>query len=154
MAKTNELTTEHADYRPVVGPVRRIVLVVGVYLLVSFPPYLYFNWDAVADRSLVLAVAIGGTGLVLVVAGAVLARDGLARYAGLLLGRTDGLTVVAKATFVLAAASWWLVPEFVFAFDLGIGLPVVLTAIALAHAPVAIFLSLSTIVGESKRLPY
>lgn len=136
------------------GPVRRIVVVVGAYLLVSFPPYLYLNWDAVADRSFVLLLAAGGTGLVLLLAGVFLLSDGLTRYGALLVGRTDPLTFVVKGTFVLAAASWWLVPEAVFYFDLQVGLPVVFTAITLAHLPVLLFLSLTTIIGESQRLPY
>lgn len=136
------------------GPVRRIVVVVGAYLLVSFPPYLYLNWDAVADRSFVLLLAAAGTGLVVLLAGLFLLSDGLTRYGALLVGRTDPLTFVVKATFLLAAASWWLVPEVVFVLDVPVGLPMVFTAIAIAHLPVMLFLSLTTIIGESQRLPY
>lgn len=131
----------------------RILLFVGLYLLLSVPPYVALNREIVAGiaaRSVppdpVTATLTVVFALVLLVA-LVRAAHGVDRYVQFLVWPTDWLSVLVALSFVLAGISWWAVPELVFEFRGGIELNLLYFLVFLGHVPMLLFLSLMTALG-------
>lgn len=133
---------------------RDIVLFVTLYLLLSLLPFLFFNREVVDTIRTRLAldivtVAVAGAALFFVLSGLSLADEGVDRYVQFLFAPTDLLSVLIELSFVLAATSWWLVPEVVFRFELGLSLDLLIVAIIVCQLPMVLFLSLLTAVGKA-----
>lgn len=131
-------------------PVRAVTIFVSLYLLLSLPPFLVLNPDLSPFVADVAIVALLGTGLIVVVAALFLAEEGVDRFTQFLLGPTDLPSVFIDAMFVLAAVSWWLVPEIAFYLGSGLELQVLLVAVLICHLPMVLVLSLMTAIGKSK----
>ena len=132
------------------NPVRDITTFVSLYLLLSLPPFLYLNQglsELVADIALLATV---GTVLLVVTTALVFISDGVERYTDFFFSLTDLYSVVVDLAFVLAAVSWWAVPELATRFQWGAQLRYVLTAIIVCHVPMVLFLSLLTIMGRAR----
>jgi hypothetical protein len=131
-------------------PVRAVTVFVSLYLLLSLPPFLALNPDLSAVVADIATVAILGTALIAVVATLFLAEEGVDRFTQFLLGPTDFPTVFVDGMFVLAAVSWWLVPEIAFYLGRGLELRILLVAVLVCHLPMVLILSLMTAIGKSK----
>jgi hypothetical protein len=131
-------------------PVRAVTVFVSLYLLLSLPPFLALNPDLSAVVADIATVAILGTALITVVATLFLAEEGVDRFTQFLLGPTDFPTVFVDGMFVLAAVSWWLVPEIAFYLGRGLELRILLVAVLVCHLPMVLILSLMTAIGKSK----
>jgi hypothetical protein len=134
--------------------IRDIVLFVSLYLVFSLPLFLLLNFEvlgAVRERIAidVITIAISGAVLFVVFAGLMLSREGVDRYTQFLLAPTDVLSVFVELAFLLAAVSWWLVPEIVFYFELDWGLDLLLAIILACQLPMILFLSLMTAIGKA-----
>ncbi|MFC7132937.1 MULTISPECIES: hypothetical protein [Salinibaculum] len=135
------------------GRLKQLVLFVGLYLLLSLPPYAALNPDVVTGvvrRSLppgpfVAALLVGAAAVV--GAGLVRGSAGVERYVRFLLSPTDWLSVLVALSFVLAAVSWWAVPELVLRYVGRVDLGVLYFLVFLAHSPMLLFLSLLTAAG-------
>lgn len=133
---------------------RDVVLFVTLYILLSFPPFLYLNQEIIDDVREQIAFdivtgAIIGTLLFAIIAGLLLADEGVDRYNQFLFAPTDVLSVLIELFFVLAAISWWVVPELVAYFGWGLGLDTMLLLIIACQLPMIVFLSLMTAVGNA-----
>lgn len=135
-------------------PIRDVTVLVTLYLLLSVPPYLYFNRELSVVRSSLALIAILGTVFLVLVSGLLVAREGVMRFVRFLLNPTDLFSVFVEVSFGVAAVSWWLLPEVVASTALDLQLATVLTVIVLCHLPLVLLLSLMTVVGDSKKLPY
>lgn len=132
-------------------PVRAVTIFVSLYLLLSLPPFLVLNPDLSPVVADIATVAILGTGLIATVGALFLAEEGVDRFTQFLLGPTDLPTVFVDAMFVLAAVSWWLVPEIAFYLGSGLELQILLVVVLVCHLPMVLVLSLMTAIGKSKR---
>jgi hypothetical protein len=131
-------------------PVRDLTVFVSLYLVLSLPPFLFLNRDLSAEVVGLATLAAVGTAGLAVVAVLFLASEGVDRYVRFLSVPTDPLPMVVDAAFVLAAVSWWLVPEVAFYSDADLELGVLLGAILICHIPLVLFLSLMTAIGRAK----
>jgi len=133
------------------NPVRDVTIFVSAYLLPSLPLFLFLNQD-LSTRVLNVAVLAGG-GTVLLVASAtlLLASDGVGRYTRFLFAPTDIYSVLVDLAFVLAAVSWWLVPEVAVSVRPDVELPIVITAIIVSHLPMVLLLSMMTIIADASQ---
>ncbi len=131
-------------------PLRDVFVFVTLYLLLSLPPFLALNPDLSPKVVQTATIALLGTGLLAVVAGLFLAREGVDRFVQFLLAPTDLLSVVVLVAFVAAAVSWWAVPEVAFYYELGLTLDVILGAIIVSQIPMVLFLSLMTAIGKTE----
>jgi len=131
--------------------VRDVTVFVSLYLILSLPPFLALNRDlSTSVVSIALVASLGTVGLALV-AGLFLASEGVDRYTDFLFSVSDLFSVVVDPSFVLAAVSWWAVPEVAMRYELGLGLGPVIAAIIVCHIPMVLLLSLMTIVGEVQK---
>jgi len=131
--------------------VRDVTVFVSLYLVLSLPPFLYLNQGLSSLVNNVALVASLGTAGLAIVAGLVLANEGVTRYTQFLFSISDAFSALVDLSFVLAAVSWWAVPEAVMRLALGLGLAQVITAIIICHVPMVLLLSLMTIVGEVQK---
>ena len=76
--------------------------------------------------------------------------EGVGRYTDFFFAVTDVYSVVVDLSFVLAAISWWLVPEVAVSLVAGLELRVVLAAIIICQVPMVLFLSLMTVIGQAR----
>ncbi|MDS0281757.1 hypothetical protein [Haloarcula onubensis] len=129
-------------------PVRDITTFVSLYLLLSLPPFLYLNRDLSAEVATIALVAVVGTVALVLVTGLFFVSDGVERYTDFFFAVTDVYSVVVDLSFVLAAVSWWLVPELALATLPDPELRVVLAAIVICQVPMVLFLSLMTLIGR------
>ena len=97
----------------------------------------------------VAVLAMLGTGVVVAVAALVLAREGVDRYTQFLFSPTDLLSVFVAIAFLVAAVSWWAVPEVVFTLGWGVQLDTLVVLVLGCHLPMVLFLSLLTAIGKS-----
>lgn len=130
--------------------VRDITTFVSLYLLLSLPPFLYLNQDLSALVSNIALLATAGTVVLVIIASLFFVSEGVGRYTNFFVDVTDLYSVVVDLAFVLAAVSWWAVPEFATRFQWGAQLRYVLTAIIVCHVPMVLFLSLLTIMGRAQ----
>lgn len=134
--------------------VRDVTLFVTLYLVLSLLPFVALNREVLADISdSVLAnpvtIAVGGTLLFIIISGLFLASEGVDRYNQFLFAPTDALSVLVELSFVLAAISWWLIPELSFRLEWGLEFDMLLVAIIAFQLPMVLFLSLMTAVGKA-----
>ena len=133
--------------------VRDVVIFVTLYVLLSLVPFLVLNREVlddvevVAEQDVVL-LSTGGLVLLLAVSGLFLAREGVDRYNQFLFAPTDALSVLMELFFLLAAISWWLVPELVFYLEWDIPIEGLLAIIVACQLPMVMFLSLMTAIGK------
>jgi hypothetical protein len=133
---------------------RDVVIFGTAYLLLSLVPFLLLNreiLDEVRDRLAALDVVIlaaSGTAVFVVISGLILAHEGIDRYNQFLLAPTDLLSVLVELAFLLAAVSWWAVPELLFRTGWVISLDIVLVGVLLCQLPMVVFLSLLTVIGK------
>lgn len=139
----------------IAAKLRDVVFFTTLYILLSFVPFVALNRevvDAVRDRIApldVVTLATVGTGFVLLITVLLLAEEGVDRYNQFLLAPTDLLSVVIELSFLLAAVSWWAVPELASRYQEGITLDTLLLVILLCQLPMLLFLSLMTAVGKA-----
>jgi len=131
-------------------PVRDITTFVSLYLLLSLPPFLYLNRDLSAGVTNIALVAAIGTLVLVLTTGLFFVSDGVGRYTDFFFAVTDVYSVVVDLSFVLAAISWWLVPEVAVSLVAGLELRVVLAAIIICQVPMVLFLSLMTVIGQAR----
>jgi hypothetical protein len=132
------------------SPVRDVATFVSLYLVLSLPPFLLLNRDLSAGVvNIALAATVGATALV-VVTGLVVLSEGVERYTGFLFGVTDLYSVVVDLAFLLAAVSWWLVPELAVRLLSAPELRFVLAAVIVCQVPMVLFLSAMTVVGRAQ----
>lgn len=132
---------------------REVVVFLGMYLVLSVPPFLYLNRDILSEVRLwltqdVVAVAVVGTLGVIAIAALFLANEGVQRYNNFMFTPTDVLSVVIEVVFVFAAISWWLIPELAARNDIVLSLNELLVVIIICHVPMIVFLSLMTALGK------
>ena len=131
--------------------IRYITTFVSCYLALSLPPFLVLNRELSAEVvDLALAAAVGTVGLFLL-AGLFVISDGVGKYTRFLGTVTDGVSVAVDLSFVLAAISWWLVPEIALAVRPGAELGVVLAVVLTCQVPMLLFLSLMTVLGQAQK---
>ncbi|MXR50567.1 hypothetical protein GRX03_02950 [Halovenus sp. WSH3] len=132
-----------------------IVVFTTLYLFFSLPPFLVFNRGVLSEIRArlapidVVAVAVLGTVALVVLTGLVVAREGVNRYNQFLTAPTDVPSAVVALSFLLAATAWWLVPEVVFRFEMGLSFDLLLVAVLFCQIPMLLFLSLLTAVGKA-----
>jgi hypothetical protein len=136
---------------------KRPILLVGLYLGIAVPPYAALNWIVVGrvlerlspptplEALGVLAVAVSLFGAL------VWAADGVDRFVQFLVAPTDSLSIFVGVSLLLAAASWWAVPEIVLAVAGRVNPAVLYGAVFASHVPLLLFLSLLTVVGIAHR---
>ena len=130
--------------------VRDITTFVSLYLILSLPPFLYLNRDLSAGvTNIALVAAVGTLGLVLTT-GLFFVSEGVGRYTDFFFAVTDVYSVLVDLSFVLAAVSWWLVPELAGSLMEEPELRVVLAAVITCQVPMVLFLSLMTIIGQAR----
>lgn len=140
---------------PESGTYRDVILFVTLYILLSLPAFLYFNRDIVDEVREriapldVVTMAVVGTAVFVLISALLLANEGVDRYNQFLFAPTDVLSVLIELSFVLAAVSWWIVPELAERFDWGPGFDVMLLLILVSQLPMVLFLSLMTAVGKA-----
>lgn len=131
-------------------PVRDITTFVSLYLVLSLPPFLYLNRNLSAEvASIALLAAVGTVALVLVT-GLFFISEGVERYTDFFFSITDLSSVIVDLSFVLAAVSWWLVPEVAVRLSPTVELGVVLAAVVTCQVPMVLFLSLLTLLGQAQ----
>lgn len=134
---------------------RDIVVFLAVYLLLSLVPFLVVHRDQLdvfQDRLTTLdplPLVVFVAAAVAVTAGLVLAREGIDRYNQFLFAPTDLLSVLIELSFVVAAVSWWAVPELVSRVGWSLTLDLLLISVLLCQLPMILFLSLMTVVGKA-----
>ncbi|WP_277541122.1 hypothetical protein [Haloarcula laminariae] len=131
------------------NPVRDTTTFVSLYLLLSLPPFLYLNRGLSAVVTNLALVATAGTVALVLTAGLFFLSDGVGRYTEFFFAVTDVYSVVVDLAFVLAAVSWWVVPELATRFQWA-ELRYVLTAVIVCHVPMVLFLSLLTVMGRAR----
>jgi len=131
--------------------VRDITVFVSLYLLLSLPPFLYLNRDLSALVSDIALLAAVGTTALVVVTGLFVASDGVERYTQFFFAVTDVYSVVVDLSFVLAAVSWWAVPELAAEMSRDPPFRYLLIAIIVCQVPMILFLSLLTVIGRARR---
>lgn len=134
---------------------RDVVLFVTLYILLSFPAFLYFNQEIVEEVREriapldIVTVAIAGTAVFVLISVLLLAEEGVDRYNQFLFAPTDVLSVLIELFFVLAAVSWWIIPEMSKRLGWGLGLDTLLLLILVCQLPMVLFLSLMTAIGKA-----
>jgi len=131
-------------------PVRDVTTFVSLYLVLSLPPFLYLNRGLSTLVTNIALVAAVGTVALVIVTSLFLISDGVERYTNFFVAVTDVYSAVVDLAFVVAAVSWWAVPELVTRYEWGGELRYVITAIILCHVPMVLFLSLLTIMGRAQ----
>ena len=131
------------------SPLRDVTTFVSLYLVLSLPPFLLLNRDLSAGVINIALVAVVGTTALVLLAGLFVVSEGVKRYTGFLFGITDIYSVVVDIAFVVAAVSWWLVPELAVRYLSAPELRVVLAAIVVCQVPMVLFLSAMTVVGRA-----
>ncbi|MFC7072473.1 hypothetical protein ACFQJ7_14440 [Halovenus rubra] len=124
------------------------------YLLLSWPPFLYLNREVlpeVVEQLTVVdpLVAVWVLGAVFVLLGLVRVREGVERYNQFLAAPSNLVAILVVLSFLVAAVSWWALPEIVFYFELGLTLNQVLVLIFVCQAPMLILLSLMAALGKA-----
>lgn len=131
-----------------------VVVFTTLYLFLSLPPFLLVNQAVLSGvrRRLapvdVVAVAVAGTVGLVVLTALVLAREGVSRYNRFLAAPTDLLSVLVALSFLFAATAWWLVPELLFRFEVGLSFDLLLIVVLFCQLPMILFLSLLTAIGK------
>ncbi|MEF8938084.1 hypothetical protein [Halobacteriaceae bacterium SHR40] len=139
----------------IAAKLRDVIFFTTLYILLSFVPFVALNReiiDAVRDRIApldIVTLATIGTGIFLIITVLLLAEEGVDRYNQFLFAPTDLLSVVIELSFLLAAVSWWVVPELTSRYQEGITLDTLLLVILLCQLPMLLFLSLMTAVGKA-----
>ncbi len=135
------------------GRGKRVAVFVGLYLLVAVPPYLALNWQVVR-RVVTESVppdpltAVGLSVAAIALFGAlVYGSDGVDRYVQFLLAPTDWLSILVGLSFLVAAATWWTVPELILSYFGRIDLSILYFLVFLGHVPMLLFLSLLAAAG-------
>jgi hypothetical protein len=132
------------------NPIRDVTVFVSLYLVLSLPPFLSLNRDlSSVVTDIALLAAVGTLALVLVTA-LFFVSEGVERYTNFFFAVTDVYSIVIDLSFVLAATSWWLVPEVAVSAGLTTELRVVLVAIIVCQVPMVLFLSLMTVIGQAQ----
>jgi len=132
------------------NPIRDVTVFVSLYLVLSLPPFLSLNRDlSSVVTDIALLAAVGTLALVLVTV-LFFVSEGVERYTNFFFAVTDVYSIVIDLSFVLAATSWWLVPEVAVSTGLTTELRVVLVAIIVCQVPMVLFLSLMTVIGQAQ----
>ncbi len=136
------------------GVFRTTLSFLFLYLVLSLPPFLYLNrevLDAVVESltvtdPLTLVWLLIGSGVFL---GLLQAHEGVDRYNQFFTVPDRPFALVVSLAFVLAAISWWLVPELIFAFELQVTLTQLLSVILACQVPMVVFLSFMIIIERA-----
>jgi hypothetical protein len=131
-------------------PVREVTTFVSLYLVLSLPPFLFLNRDLSAEVATVALLATVGATALVVVTALFVVSEGVERYTGFLFGLSDIYSVVVDLAFLLAAVSWWLVPELAVRLVSAPELRVVLAAVIICQVPMVLLLSAMTMVGRAQ----
>jgi len=131
--------------------IRDVTTFVSAYLVLSLPPFLVLNRELSAEVVDLALLATVGTVALFLLAVLFVISDGVGKYTRFLGTVTDGFSVVVDLSFVLAAVSWWLVPETALAVRPGVELGVVLAAIITCQVPMLFFLSMMTVLGHAQK---
>lgn len=135
--------------------VKDIVVFTTLYLFLSLPPFLLVNRAVISgirERLApvdVVAIAVAGTGGLVVLTGLLLASEGISRYNRFLAAPTDFLSVLVAFAFLFAATAWWLIPELLFRFEAGLSFDLLLTVVLFSQIPMVLFLSLLTAIEKT-----
>lgn len=124
-----------------------------VYLVLALPPFLYLNREVFGEVVETLLtvdplVAVWVLSATAVLAGLFRAAEGVQRYNRFLAAPKNAVAVLVALSFLLAATSWWVVPEAVFYFEVDVTLNQALVLILLCQAPMLVLLSLLTVLGK------
>ena len=134
---------------------RAYLTFIGLYLVLSLPPFLALNFTFVQEvytRVVVpdLTVAVGLVLLTFFILYLLtLADDGVDRYVDFLTAPTDVLSILVILSFAWAAISWWAVPELVFFYEIDLTLTQLMLPILASQIPMLLFLSLLTAIGRA-----
>ena len=132
------------------NPIRDVTVFVSLYLVLSLPPFLSLNRNlSSVVTDIALLAAVGTLALVLVTV-LFFVSEGVERYTNFFFAVTDVYSIVIDLSFVLAATSWWLVPEVAVSTGLTTELRVILVAIIVCQIPMVLFLSLMTVIGQAQ----
>lgn len=134
--------------------IRDVTIFITVYLVLAVVPFLALNWEFVDEIRIyvtgdIVTATLLGIVFLLVVSVLLLADEGVDRYNQFLFSPTDVLSIIIEFSFVFAAISWWLVPEFATRYDLFLSVGDYLVVIMVCHVPMILFLSLMTAIGKA-----
>lgn len=124
------------------------------YLLLAWPPFLYLNQEVLGEVTAQLSTIDPLTGVwivggLVVVLGLARAQDGVERYNQFLAAPSNTVAFLVALSYLVAAVSWWALPEIVFTLEFGLTLNQVLLLILVCQAPMLVFLSLMTVLGKA-----
>jgi hypothetical protein len=133
---------------------RGVMLFLVLYVLLAWPPFLYLNrevLDAVLDQLAQLEplTAVWFLGAIVVLSGLVRGQEGVDRYTQFISAPTDLVSMFVGASYLLAAISWWAIPELVFALDGDVSLNLLLLLVLACQLPMLVLLSLMTVVSKA-----
>lgn len=136
------------------GRYQAVLTFLLVYVMLAWPPFLYLNREVLSEvvetlltvDSLVAVWIISATAIL---AGLFRASEGVKRYNRFLAAPKNVVAVLVGLSFLLAATSWWLVPEAVFYFEVDVTLNQALVLILLCQAPMLVLLSLLTVLERA-----
>lgn len=125
-----------------------------VYVVLAWPPFLYLNRAVLGDVVDMLVTvdpfaAVWVVSAVVIVGGLFRAAEGVQRYNRFLAAPKNAVAVLVAFSFLLAAMSWWAVPEAIFYVELDVTLNQALVLILLCQAPMLVLLSLLTVLGKA-----
>lgn len=134
--------------------IKDVIVFLASYLTLALIPFLILNREVLDDIEVfiaqdVLTVAVLGTGALIAIAGLFVGREGVQRYNNFLEAPTDLMSMFVTSMFVIAAFSWWLVPELAFYFEWSVGIEELIVMILIFHLPMILFLSLMTAIGKA-----
>lgn len=133
---------------------RNVFLFLGAYLLLSWPLFLYLNREVLTGvlsrlaliDPMTLVFVLGGF---VILVGLLRAHEGVDRYTLFLSSPGSVVSFVMALSFVVAAVSWWALPEIVFHLELDVTLNQILLLILACQAPMLVFLSLMTVLSKA-----
>jgi hypothetical protein len=134
---------------------RDVMLFLLLYLLLAWPPFLYLNrevLDEVLERlgQIEPLSVLWFVGAAVVLYGLLRGQEGVDRYTQFISAPTDLVSMLVGASYLLAAISWWAIPELVFALDGDVTLNVMLLLVLACQLPMLLFLSLLTVLGKTR----
>jgi len=136
------------------GRYQTVITFLLVYVVLAWPPFLYLNREVLSEVVETLLtvdplVAVWMVSATAVLAGLFRASKGVKRYNQFLAAPKNVVAVLVALSFLLAATSWWVVPEAVFYVEVDVTLNQALVLILLCQAPMLVLLSLLTVLERA-----
>lgn len=136
------------------GRYRAVSTFLLVYVVLAWPPFLYLNREVLGEVVETLStvdplVAVWMVSATAILSGLFRAAEGVKRYNQFLAAPKNVVAVLVALSFLLAATSWWVVPEAIFYVEVDVTLNQALVLILLCQTPMLVLLSLLTVLGKA-----